>query len=317
MFLSRSPRLIQQALLLVLAAFVASPGCLSRPPNERPPELIYGSRGVTDGKFFKPRAVTIDKDDHLYIVDMTARIQVFDRDGKFLRSWQTPDSTNGRPSGLSFDRQGRLRVADTHYFRVLAYTPEGKLLDDLTIGGTCGYEPGEFHFVTDFVEDSQGNVYVSQYGEFDRIQKFDKNGKFLLDWGSHGNEPGQFMRPQKLDIDENDCLWVADAANHRVQVFDARGTEAKLIKIWGEEGTEVGKLRYPYDILLEGEFVYLCEFGNHRVQKFTRDGQPVAWWGKNGRNDGELDQPWGIVRDSQGRIHVLDSYNHRVQRFRM
>ena len=37
--------------------------------------------------------------------------------------------------------------------------------------------------------------------------------------------------------------------------------------------------------------------------------------GKNGHRDGELDQPWGITRDSQGRMYVLDSYNHRVQRF--
>jgi hypothetical protein len=84
-------------------------------------------------------------------------------------------------------------------------------------------------------------------------------------------------------------------------------------------------VRYPYDILLDdaalaGEpdgSVYLCEFGNCRVQKFTRDGQFQGLWGENGRGEGQLHQPWGVARDSQGRMFVLDSYNHRVQRFRL
>ena len=74
-------------------------------------------------------------------------------------------------------------------------------------------------------------------------------------------------------MDEHDHIWVADACNDRIQVFDATGSEAKLLAVWGEQGTEPGKLRYPYDLLLDGDDVYVAEFGNHRVQKFTRDGQ--------------------------------------------
>ena len=308
-------RLSLLTLPVLLLAVVAS--CVRTPVEETPPELVWGKLGRGEVEFQKPRAVAIDDQDHLYIVDMQARIRVFDRDGSFLRSWETPTSENGKPSGLAFDRLGRLRVADTHYFRILAYSKSGELLGKLTIGGKSGFGPGEFHFVTDFAEDSQGNYYISEYGEHDRIQKFDPHGKFLLDWGGHGSEPGQFLRPQKMDIDENDLVWVADAANHRVQVFDTRSGKVEIVKIWGTQGPEPGKLNYPYDILLDGEFVYLCEFGNHRVQKFTRDGKSVGWWGRNGRGRGELDQPWGIVKDSRGRIHVLDSYNHRVQRFRL
>jgi sugar lactone lactonase YvrE len=128
-----------------------------------------------------------------------------------------------------------------------------------------------------------------------------------------------------MAIDRQGLLWVADACNHRVQVFDARGSEPKLVKSWGQHGREPGQLNYPYDILLDdGGFagvpdghVYLCEFGNHRVQKFTTGGRFVGLWGANGRREGQLDQPWGITRDSRGRMYVLDSYNHRVQRFRL
>lgn len=293
-------------------------GCIggSSPPGK--PDLVWGRRGMSDGRLQKPRAMAIDDKDELYIVDMTGRIQVFTADGKFLRGWQTPEFVNGRPCGLGFDRDGHLLVADTHYFRVLFYTKQGELLTDRTIGGVCGNGPGEFSFVTDVAEDSNGNYYVGEYGEYDRIQKFSHDGKFLMQWGSHGKEPGQFVRPQGITIDADDRVWVADACNHRVQVFEVKGEEAKLVKVWGEHGSEPGQLSYPYGIVLDGNgHVYLVEFGNHRVQKFDLEGKSLGTWGTHGRRDGELYQPWAIALDSQGRLHVLDTYNHRVQRIRM
>ena len=109
-----------------------------------------------------------------------------------------------------------------------------------------------FGFVTDVAQDSQGNYYVSEYGDYDRIQKFDSNGKFLLEWGGHGTNPGEFLRPQGLFIDESDHLWVADAGNHRIQVFDATGDAAKLVRQFGTQGDELGQLSYPYDLFLKG-----------------------------------------------------------------
>jgi sugar lactone lactonase YvrE len=288
-------------------------GCSRDESNVGSLEKVWGRRGVSDGRFQKPRAMAIDKQDRLYIVDMTARIQVFDADGKFLRSWQTPEHTNGRPTGLSIDRDGNLAVPDTHYYQVLFYSPEGKLLRKL--GGEHGSGPGQFGLVTDVGQDSAGNYYVSEYGEYDRVQKFTPDGKFILQFGSHGDGPAQFSRPQAIAIDKQDRIWVADSCNHRLQVFDSDG---KLLFIRGEEGAELGKLSYPYNLIFDkDDNLYVCEYGNHRVQKFSPDGKSLGSWGKAGREEGELFNPWSIVRDSQGRTHVLDTYNHRVQRIRM
>jgi DNA-binding beta-propeller fold protein YncE len=273
-------------------------------------DLVWGRRGISDGRLQKPRAMTIDQQDQLYIVDMTARVQVFTTDGKFVRSWQTPVHTNGRPTGINIDRDGRVLVADTHYFRVLVYSPVGELLQQ--IGGTEGHGPGEFGWVTDAVKDRNGNLYVSEYGEYDRIQKLAPDGSFLLQWGGHGSEPGQFARPQDLAIDEQDRIWVTDACNHRIQVFD---TEGNLLFLWGAPGTAPGELYYPYDLVFDdAQNVYICEYGNHRIQKFSRSGESLGCWGHEGREPGELHNPWAVVRDSKGRLHVLDTNNHRVQR---
>lgn len=279
-------------------------------------EATWGTHGVQPGQFHKPRAIAIDGQDRLYIVDKTARIQVFSRDGEVLWHWRTPKWQFGKPTGLSVHPDGTLMVADTHYFRILFYQPDGTLLPERTIGGEFGQQPGQLGLVTDVVADTTGCLYVSEYGEQDRIQKFSSEGEFLFGWGSHGADPGQFARPQALAVDQHNHLWVVDACNDRIQVFDATGESPRLIHIWGRTGSLPGELRYPYSLVLDGDYVYVCEFGNHRIQKFTRDGISIACWGDQGRRSQELFNPWALVQDKAGRLHVLDTYNHRVHRVR-
>ncbi len=297
---------------LLLLVLLATLGCDTDRTSFGTLDKVWGRRGLADGRFQKPRAIAIDANDQLYIVDTSARIQVFSPDGDFVRSWKTPAWENGRPTGLSIDRRGRVVVADTHYYQVLFYSPTGELLGKF--GGEPGPKPGQLGWVTDAIEDSTGHWFVSEYGEYDRVTKLTPDGQFVLEFGGHGSEPGQFLRPQKLAIDEQDRVWVADACNHRLQVFDNSG---KLLFQWGTQGHAAGELYYPYDLLLDGEHVYVLEYGNHRVQKFTRSGESLGVWGHEGRGPGELYNPWGVVLDRQRRLHVLDSNNHRVQRVQL
>ena len=92
-----------------------------------------------------------------------------------------------------------------------------------------GSTPGRFGYPTDVVIDKAGNFYVAEYGENDRIQVFSPEGKWLRQWGGHGYEPGEFLKPRALAIDENDRLFVADSCNHRIQVFDTQGKLLELV----------------------------------------------------------------------------------------
>jgi sugar lactone lactonase YvrE len=278
------------------------------------PDLVWGVHGTKPGWLHKPRVATFDEQDHLYIADLTDRIQVFDRDGKYLRGWRTPDFDVDGPSGLTIDQYGRLLVADTHFFRVLVYSQTGELLFQLG-DGVQGTTPGRFGFPTDVVADRAGNFYVAEYGENDRIQVFSPDGKWLRQWGGHGYEPGEFLRPRALAMDEHEQLYVADSCNHRIQVFDTQG---KLLRMWGSRGTAPGEMAYPFDLAIGPDHnLYVCEWANHRVQKFTLDGKPLGTWGHSGRGPGELYNPWALAVDHRGEVSVIDSSNHRVQRFRL
>jgi hypothetical protein len=276
-------------------------------------EVVWGQRGVQGGQLVKPRAVAIDAQDRVFLVDMTARIQVFDRDGKFLgHRWHTPDYRNGRPSGLSIDRDGNLLVSDSHYNCLRVYSWEGKLLR--TLGGEMGTGPGQLSYVSDAVQDKDGYYYIAEFGENQRISKLDADFKFVGSWGSPGSEPGQFARIRALALGPDGNLYVADACNHRIQVFTTSG---ELVRCWGTAGSEPGQLSYPYDVAFSPgptPFLYVMEYANHRVQKFTLEGKSVGCWGRPGREHGGLCSPWALAVDSRGRVHVVDSENDRVQR---
>lgn len=278
------------------------------------PDVVWGIHGTRPGWLHKPRAAAFDGKDRLYMADLTDRIQAFDRDGKYLLGWRTPDFNVDGPSGLTVDRYGRLLVSDTHFYRVLVYSLTGQLLFQLG-DGVQGTTPGRFGYPTDVVIDRAGNFYVGDYGDNDRIQVFSPDGKWLRQWGGHGYALGEFLKPRALAIDDQDRIYVADSCNHRIQVFDTMG---KLLLHWGTRGEAPGQLNYPYDLAIGPDHaLYVCEYGNHRVQKFSLEGRPMGVWGSAGRGPGQLYNPFALAIDHTGAVSVIDSNNHRVQRFRM
>jgi DNA-binding beta-propeller fold protein YncE len=259
-----------------------------------------GGPGSEEGRFATPRATAWDPRGFLYVVDKTGRIQKFDAAGKYLLGWSTPESEKGRPTGLLVDAKGEIWVADTHYHRVLHYSPEGALLSEF---GTEGTGPGQFQYPTGIAIAPDGLIYVSEYGGNDRIQVFTREGKVLRAWGSYGPDPGQFERPQGIAL-AGDRLYVADAANHRIQVFTLEG---RLLASWGD-------LKYPYSVSIDGEGnLLVAEYGRHRVVKFTPEGRALATAGQPGTGPADLNTPWAAIPIGGDRIAVVDSGNHRVQ----
>ena len=59
--------------------------------------------------------------------------------------------------------------------------------------------------------------------------------------------------------------------------------------------------------------VYVADWRNDRIQKFTPDGQFVARFGESGQGDGQFNRPSGVAVDAEGYIYVADWGNERVQ----
>lgn len=274
-----------------------------------------GSRGVGVGQLNKPRSVAVDFKDNLYVVDMTGRVQKFSPAGAFELLWQMPQTDLGRPKGMGRDRAGNIIVVEPHYQRLNFFSPAGQLLAQW---GQRGTNVGQFMMPRAVAVNSHGDVFVSEYGVVERVQKFSFSGddhvpKCVLSFGKPGNSPGEFNRPEGLAMDAQDRLYVADSCNHRIQIFSSDG---KFLRAHGRAGTGPGEFSYPYDICVDREGrQYVCEFGNSRVQVFDADDHPVETLGGPGAELGSFSNPWSLALDSAGNLYVADSQNHRVQKF--
>ena len=270
-----------------------------------------GSRGVGVGQLNKPRSVAIDKEDNLYVVDMTGRVQKFSQTGAFLLSWQMPQTDLGRPKGMCRDLDGNIVVVEPHYQRINHFTPSGKLVSQW---GQRGTNAGLFSMPRAAGIDSHDEVFVSEYGLVERVQKFSLSPtvKFLSSFGEPGNGPGQLNRPEGLCVDSKDRVYIADSCNHRIQIFSSDG---KFIRTYGKPGSGLGELSYPYDICVDTNGrQYVCEFGNSRIQVFDAEDRPIEIIGSAGAEPGKFANPWGVALDSQGNLYVADSQNHRVEK---
>ncbi len=70
----------------------------------------------------------------------------------------------------------------------------------------------------------------------------------------------------------------------------------------------------PADIALDSQGnVYILDSGNHRIQKFTPDGQYITTIGNKGQGPAEFIYPLSLDVDSRGYLHISDPGNQRVQ----
>lgn len=271
---------------------------------------IIGTRGRNPGQFNKPRSVTVDREDNLYVVDLTGRVQKFAPDGSWLLNWQMPETDLGKAKGLGFDGEGRVIVVEPHYSRVNHFTTQGTLVRQW---GRRGTNAGELGLPRAVVANARGELWICEYTASERVQRFSPDGRRVLAcFGRFGGAPGDFNRPEGLALDAQERLYVADSCNHRVQVFTADGT---FLRAHGSAGTGPGEFSYPYDIRVDAAgHQFICEFGNSRIQVLDAADQPVEILGGPGAAPGRFSNPWSIALDSRGNLYVADAGNHRVQK---
>lgn len=135
-------------------------------------------------------------------------------------------------------------------------------------------------------------------------------------YGSFGEGEGQLSSPRSVAVGQDGRLYITDAGNSRIQIFENDGTFAGS---FGVNGIGPGQLNEPWGIAVDDEFVYVADTWNHRLQKFTLDGELVGIIGQYGRigegesGGGYFFGPRDIVVLDDGNLLVTDTGNHRLQ----
>jgi DNA-binding beta-propeller fold protein YncE len=198
-------------------------------------------------KFGRVSAVATNPQGEVYVFQRGPNadpIIVFDRKGNYLRSWGK--GMFGNAHGLRVDRNGDIFVTDNGFHQVMKFSPTGKLLLTLGIKGTAGTDDKTFNRPTDiaFAPAPSTDFYVSDgYGN-SRVVKFNRDGKYLLDWGRRGKGLGEFNIVHSVAVDSQGLVYACDRENNRIQIFDANG---KFLRQWTHLGATQNIFITPRD----------------------------------------------------------------------
>lgn len=234
----------------------------------------FGSHGQGKAEFKWPRGVAVDGEGNIFVVDYgNHRVQKFNENGEFLAWGGTAGGGEGQfldPKGLAFNTiNNKLYVCDAHRVQVMN--------SDLTFAGMFGKQgsgEGQFSNAFSVACDSKGQVYVSDKN----VQVFTAEGQYLKVFLGHGSSAVKVfgrtlwgtgkteLAPVGLAVDTCGLVYVSDNTSHRVSVFSPEGT---CLAVFGREGFATGAFKSPRGIAAtEGGVVYVCDFGNDRVQVF-------------------------------------------------
>jgi hypothetical protein len=247
-------------------------------------------------------------------------LTVVDANGNITETWTQWDKIFKRPHFVTinpYDPEKHVWLVDDHMHAIYKFSHDGKQLVQ-TIGTPTVHGADGTHFnrptYLAFLPDS--TMFVADGYNGTRVAKFDKDGKFIKDWGQKGtppNEkrPGYFNNVHGIAIDpQSRRVFVNDRGNHRVQVFDDNG---KYLYEWsfGEDPSDIHLLYIGADRTL-----WAYDRGTSKMLKYDLEGHFLYSWGVAGDFPGGFWGVHGFSVDQDGNFYAAEVDSGRVQKFR-
>jgi len=277
------------------------------------------------------QALRIDPQDNIWAVDQgSSNVIKFDPEGRIqLVLSRKPEAIGVRPAAPRGGPPPEGRGAEGR----AAPPPEGRGGSEARGGAPPGAGggggrgipgppgsgiPGDsFVRTADVAWDRAGNIYVADGvavgGGNARVAKFDKDGHFIKSWGARGSEPGQFNSLHGIALDAQGNVYVADAGNKRIQVFDGDGTFK----------TAIANVGTPYAVCITpGAHQYLYSsnsndpetLDNGEIYKLELDGRIVGKFGRAGKLPKEFGMVNSIDCRNENELYIGELTNWRVQK---
>ena len=212
-------------------------------------------------------------------------------------------SETGFVIDVAVDANGNLFSASTANSRVLMWENAASLPAGSNATKVFGQElfttnddnttQDGMHSPVGVAVDGEGNLYVTDHGNH-RVLRFDDPGSKMsgdnadavfgqadFDTGSPGSATNRFSYPERLAVDSEGTLWLADSANHRILGFkDAAnlGNDPDPDYVIGQadfesydRGLSVSEIDAPFGLDFDGDDrMYVADAGNNRVVVFEK-----------------------------------------------
>ncbi|MGH9681112.1 MAG: hypothetical protein ACRD4Y_14285 [Candidatus Acidiferrales bacterium] len=317
-------------------------------PKPLPGTMVTGRAG----------GICVDGQDHVFEVNRgdlqpkeklvgtpAAPVLEYDAEGNLVNSFANFKTAPDSPHGCFVDTDGNIYIAGNDDAIVQKYTHDGskmlmqigeKGVFDSSTGLINGVAMNDSHVLLNkpadiAVDPANGDIYIADgYGDH-RIVVFDKNGRYLRQWGRQGTNAdaaagmgGAFMGVVHCVVmDKDGLVYVCDRQGNRIQVFDKMGNFKK--NIWIKSGHEETPdswgtawwLRFSRDP--DQKYMIVADGRNELVHILDREtGKELAKFGRPGHQIGEFTHCHTLDIDSKGNIYVAETdIGRRVQKFKL
>jgi len=247
-------------------------------------------------------------------------LTVVDANGNIIEQWTQWDKIMKRPHYVTinpYDPEKHVWVVDDHMHAIYEFSHDGKqLVKTLGTPTVKGADGTHFNRPTFLAWLPDSTMFVSDGYNGTRVAKFDKDGKFLMDWGMKGNppdekRPGYMNNVHGIAVDpKTHRVYVNDRANHRIQVFDENG---KYLTEWsmGADPSDIHLIYIGAD-----RTIWAFDRITNKMLKYDLDGHFLYAWGTWGDFPGGFWGIHGFSVDQEGNFYAAEVDNGRVQKFR-
>ena len=239
------------------------------------------------------RALSVGRDGFLFVTDDSRKeVCVFNRTGQIASHFELKEQHLCKYlDGIAELQNGNIAVSCFHKNVVEVYTKNGQFVQQ--------FDLPDLYVPSGIAVNGKGKLFVADYRNH-RVLVFHESGRYQYSFGSKGDGPGQFNRPDQICIAPNGLVYVTDRENNRVQVFEQDG---KFVQQFGKD---VLSAPTGIAVTLDGHIVVASEDAN-KLSIFTPEGQCV-----HEVKDVGLSEPYGVAVDACGWVYVADTGNKRI-----
>lgn len=279
--------------------------------------------GHKDGQFNQPRAIAMTPDGGFAVLDAgNGRVELFDKDGKFLKKFGSFGSGNGQfglassnggPTGIAVDSQGNIYVSDTWNYRIEKFDKDGNFVkawgqgfDTKGVAATDQQNPTGFYGPRGIFYDAKSNhIFLADTGN-KRIVIFDTDGNYVSQFGTAGSGQGQFDEPVDVAVRSDGEVFVSDLNNHRVEILDQTGKYIGEIPInW-----QAQLLSEPYITFDSQNDMFVSDPPQAAIYKYGSNNQLLTTYNSN--NGASVINPTSMVFAPDGFLYVVDPNKNAV-----
>lgn len=227
----------------------------------------------TEGAMNFPIGIDVDSDDNVYVANFrNDQIDVYDRDGKWLRRFPDPLTSVGKGAsgqdGLGVActdvavRGDEVYVTDT--YQIIVFKRDGTYLRQF---GMPGSGPTGLDHPNGIDVGPDGTIYVSD-SNHNRVMAFEKDGTPVWQLGEQVSDTStetadyDFGLPRGLTVIDSGAVVVVDSFEFDLATVSSEG---KILGRYGTRGVEPGQFNFPNGIDDDGRRLVVADKENNRV----------------------------------------------------